>query len=213
MWTHLPPTLPWTHPVLQNKVQWDLLTGGGKLQISQGWGKDASISKWVKFRLRASASSIADFHGMVTTSQQAAWLVGMNDAGIFKCSSSCLQNQQRERLWVPMWPFGGYPEGDETSNIKRSNGKKNILIQIHIWQWIYHKTLILPHCFQIPYQLSEEDQYISIKPMGVLLMTSTSAIEHEIADTCNLCFSQALAIVDYCGYRKSTRPISSWRTL
>lgn len=129
-------------------------------------------------QIQVARKYITDFHGMVTTSQQAAWLVGMNDADIFKCSSSCLQNQQRERLWVPMWPFGSYPEGDETSNMKRSNSKKSILTQIHIWLWIYHETRILPHCFQIPYQLSEEDQYIPIKPMGDFLMTSTGSTEH-----------------------------------
>lgn len=62
---------------------------------------------------------------------------------------------------------------------KKSNNK-NILTQIHVWLWVYHKTLMLPHCFQIPYQFSEEDQYISIKPMGDFLMTSTGSTEPEI---------------------------------
>lgn len=76
------------------------------------------------------------------------------------------KSAERETLSsnVTLWQLS-WRGADETSNIKRSNSKKNILTQFYSWLRIYQETLILPHCFQIPYQLSEGDQYIPIKPV------------------------------------------------
>lgn len=61
---------------------------------------------------------------------------------------------------------------------------------------LVHELLILLQCFLVSSQLKDKEQYLPIKPMDDFLMTSTGFHLHmKYWDMCNLCSSQALAVV------------------